>query len=96
MGDATGPGKPGSSNAPGDCTPCCRRPPRPRRTARNKRRPKAQRFLMEPRKQAQTLAAIGLRDFRVPFVPDTLSASPGIHVNYLMGATPWTLGGRAG
>ena len=53
MGDATGPGKPGSSNAPGDCTPCCRRPPRPRRTARNKRRPKAQRFLMEPRKQAR-------------------------------------------
>ena len=43
-------------------------------SAHNKRRPKAQRFLMEPRKQAQTLAASGLRDFRVPFVPDTLSA----------------------
>src|SRR5271166_2792343 len=34
MGDATGPGTPGSGDAPGDCTPRCRRPPRSRRTAR--------------------------------------------------------------
>ena len=71
MGDTTGPGTPGSSDAPGDCTPRCRRPPRPRRTAHNKRRPKAQRFLIEPRSSAQTLAASGLRDFRVPFLSDT-------------------------
>src|SRR5271157_1764748 len=72
MGDATGPGTPGSSDAPGDCTPRCRRPPRPRRTARQQT-PTESTAISYGTAQAgaQTLAASGLRDFRVPFVSGT-------------------------
>ena len=37
----------------------------------NKRRPKAQKYLMQPRKLAQTLTRFGLRNYRVPFVSGT-------------------------
>src|SRR5271157_1681318 len=72
MGDATGPGTPGSSDAPGDCTPRCRRPPRPRRTARQQT-PTESTAISYGTAQAgaQTLAASGLRDFRVPFDSET-------------------------
>src|SRR5271165_3838126 len=75
MGAATGPGTPGSSDAPGDCTPRCRRPPRPRRTTRQQTTTESTAISYGTAQAgAQTLAASGLRDFRVPFVPDTLSA----------------------
>src|SRR5208283_5221231 len=75
MGDATGPGTPGSSDAPGDCTPRCRRPPRRRRTARQQTTTESKAISYGTAQAgAQTLAASSLRDFRVPFVPDTLSA----------------------
>src|SRR5271166_6041876 len=72
MGDATGPGTPGSSDAPGDCTPRCRRPPRPRRTARQQTTTESTAISYGTAQAgAQTLAAGSLRDFRVPFVSGT-------------------------
>ena len=75
MGAATGSATPGSRDAPGNCTARCRRPPRPRRTARQQT-PTESTTISYGTAQAgaQTLAASGLRDFRVPFVSDTLSA----------------------
>src|SRR5271166_1698825 len=76
MGAATGPATPGSSDAPGDCTPRCRRPPRPRRTTRQQTTTEmSETSYGTAQAGAQTLAAGSLRDFRVPFVPHTLSAS---------------------
>src|SRR5271166_6123731 len=75
MGAATGSATPGSRDALGDCTARCRRPPRPRRTARQQAPTKmSEASYGTPTSGAQTLAAGSLRDFRVPFVPDTLSA----------------------
>src|SRR5271157_3062447 len=72
MGDATGPGTPGSSDAPGNCTPRCRRPPRARRTARQQAPTEmSETSYGTAQAGAQTLAASGLRDFRVPFIPGT-------------------------
>ncbi len=48
---------------------------------------RVRKLLMEPRRQArQTLAAGGLRDIRVPFVPDTFSAleQPRTDMDYLL------------
>src|SRR5208282_1375487 len=75
MGDATGPGTPGSSDAPGDCTPRCRRPPRPRRTTRQQTTTESTAISYGT---AQALDASGLRDFRVPFVSGTVFDSLGI------------------
>src|SRR5271157_5904999 len=73
MGDATGPGTPGSSDAPGNCTPRCRRPPRARRTARQQAPTEmSETSYGTAQAGAQTLAASGLRDFRVPFGPGTV------------------------
>ena len=69
MGDATGAGTPGSSDAPGDCTPRCRRPPRPRRTVCEQTPTEmSETSYGTAQADAQTLAASGLRDFRAPFV----------------------------
>src|SRR5208282_2144 len=79
MGAATGPGTPGSSDAPGDCTPRCRRPPRPRRTTRQQTTTESTAISYGTAQAgAQTLAASGLRDFRVPFVSGTVFDSLGI------------------
>src|SRR5271166_6969590 len=68
MGAATGPATPGSSDAPGDCTPRCRRPPRPRRTTRQQTTTEmSETSYGTAQAGAQTLAAGNLRDFRVPF-----------------------------
>src|SRR5271157_2397795 len=80
MGDATRPRTPGSSDAPGDCTPRCRRPPRPRRTARQQTTTEmSETSYGTAQAGAQTLNASGLRDFRVPFVTATKS---GEHREY--------------
>src|SRR5271157_1449948 len=72
MGDATGSATPGSRDAPGNCTPRCRRPPRPRRTARQQTTTESTAISYGTAQAgAQTLAASGLRDFRVPFVSGT-------------------------
>src|SRR5271166_4303270 len=74
MGAATGPATPGSSDAPGDCTPRCRRPPRPRRTTRQQTTTEmSETSYGTAQAGAQTLAAGSLRDFRVPFEPETVS-----------------------
>ena len=68
MGAAAGPGTPGSRDAPGNCTPHCRRPSRPRRTARQQTTTEmSETSYGTAQAGAQTLAASGLRDFRVPF-----------------------------
>src|SRR5271166_681387 len=72
MGAATGSATPGSRDALGDCTARCRRPPRPRRTARQQAPTKmSEASYGTPTSGAQTLAAGSLRDFRVPFVTAT-------------------------
>src|SRR5271166_24224 len=72
MGAATGSATPGSRDALGDCTARCRRPPRPRRTARQQAPTKmSEASYGTPTSGAQTLAAGSLRDFRVPFQPGT-------------------------
>src|SRR5271157_23947 len=74
MGDATGSATPGSSDAPGNCTPRCRRPPRPRRTARQQTTTESTAISYGTAQAgAQTLAASGLRDFRVPFDAETVN-----------------------
>ena len=78
MGDATGPATPGSSDAPGDCTPRCRRPPRPRRTRREQTTTEmSETSYGTAQAGAQMLAAGSLRDFRVPFEAGTLREFEG-------------------
>src|SRR5271165_3388770 len=105
MGAATGPATPGSSDAPGDCTPRCRRPPRPRRTTRQQTTTEmSETSYGTAQAGAQTLAAGSLRDFRVPFLPQTVlrmivgwfvvgihqaeRASPGPPVGRIPGPAP--------
>src|SRR5271166_550354 len=74
MGAATGSATLGSRDAPGHCTTRCRRPPRPRRAARQQTTTKSTAIPYGTAQAgAQTLATSGLKDFRVPFVSDAFS-----------------------
>src|SRR5208282_6092548 len=92
MGDATGPATPGSSDAPGDCTPRCGRPPRPRRTTRQQTTTEmSETSYGTAQAGAQTLAAGSLRDFRVPFVPESACRWPQVFHTQAIRLRPMTL-----